>query len=171
MVRNPLVLACAALLAAASAAAAAPPPSADREARAVLEAFVRPGADHAALSRRLRPTRADYEAVFARDFAASLQALYDPAWDQGALVIKGKPAQTEVLVFGADSGEIREWRGAASQRFPGGWQRVAPHLKRGHRVYAFKFVEPGQSMGMAFDGLVRVNGQWRIFPKPWRALR
>jgi len=48
---------------------------------------------------------------------------------------------------------------------------VAAHLKPGLRIYAFKFVEPGQSLGMAYDGLVRVNGQWRIMPKPWRALR
>jgi hypothetical protein len=146
-------------------------PSEDAEAKALLQAFVRSGADHAALSRRLRPTPADYEAVFSKELAARLQALYEPAWDQGALVIKGKPAQTEVLVFGASSEDLRSWSPAASTRFPGGWKDVGPHLKPKLRLYAFKFVEPGQSLGMAFDGLCRVNGQWRIFPKAWRALR
>ena len=31
-------------------------------------------------------------------------------------------------------------------------------------------VLPGESLGMAFDGLVHVNGHWAWFPKPWRAL-
>jgi hypothetical protein len=38
------------------------------------------------------------------------------------------------------------------------------------KIYRFKFVEPGKDLGMAFDGLIYVNGHWRIFPKPWRAL-
>jgi hypothetical protein len=25
-------------------------------------------------------------------------------------------------------------------------------------------------LGMAFDGLVHVNGRWVLMPKPWRAL-
>ena len=32
----------------------------------------------------------------------------------------------------------------------------------------FKFVKPGQTFGMAFDGLVYINGKWCIFPKPYR---
>ena len=28
--------------------------------------------------------------------------------------------------------------------------------------------EPGEELGMAFDGLTYVNGNWRIFPKPYR---
>jgi hypothetical protein len=143
----------------------------EAEARALLQAFVRPGADHAALSQKLRPTARDYEAVFTSDLAARLQALYEPAWEQGALVLKGKPGQTEVLLSGASSADIKAWNATASRHFPGGWQGMGPHLRPNVRLYAFKFVEPGQTLGMAFDGLVRVNGQWRIFPKAWRALR
>jgi hypothetical protein len=173
MTRNSWAGACLALLPllAAPAAGAAGPPAADQEARALLQAFVKPGADHAALSRRLRPTKADYEAVFSKDLAAKLQAMYDPAWDQGVLVIKGKPGQSEVLVWGADSQDLQGWTAAASQRFPGGWKDVGAKVRPGQRLYAFKFVEPGQTLGMAFDGLCKVNGEWRIFPKPWRALR
>src|SRR5688572_26803926 len=78
-------------------------------ARALLEQFAKPGADHAALSARLRPTKADYEAVFTPEAAARLQAVYDPAWNQGQLVLKGKPEQTEVLVFAATAEEIKAW--------------------------------------------------------------
>jgi hypothetical protein len=146
-------------------------PGADKEAQALLQEFVRPGADHAALSRRLRPAPADYAVVFTAELAGKLQATYDPVWDKGLLVIRGKPDQSAVLAWGASSAELKSWTGAAAEHFPGGWKEVAPHLKPGLRIYSFKFVEPGQTLGMAFDGLVRVNGQWRIFPKPWRALR
>lgn len=157
------------LLAPAPAQAGAKGP--DDEALALLREFVRPGADAAALSLKLRPTKADYDAVFDATSAPKVQAAYDPAWDAGALVIKGKPGQTAVLAWGASSEDLQAWRGAAAEHFAGGWKDVAAHLKPGLRIYAFKFVEPGQSLGMAYDGLVRVNGQWRIMPKPWRALR
>jgi hypothetical protein len=173
MTINPLLRAALAAvpLLASAVPATAQAAAEEKEARALLQAFVRPGADHAALSRKLRPTRADYDAVFTRDAAARLQAVYDPAWEQGALVVKGKPGQTEVLLFGAGSADIKAWNATASRHFPGGCQSVGPYLQPGVRLYAFKFVEPGQALGMAFDGLVRVNGQWRIFPKAWRALR
>jgi hypothetical protein len=145
--------------------------TADDDAMALLREFVRPGADPAALSKTLRPTRSDYDAVFAPAVARKLEAAYEPAWEQGLMLVQPKREQKEVLAWGASSEEIRSWTGAAAQHFPGGWKEVGPHLKPGVRLYAFKFVEPGQGLGMAFDGLVRINGQWRIFPKPWRALR
>jgi hypothetical protein len=174
MTRMALAGACWGLLPLLAPASFALVPSArdkDAEAVAVLEEFVRPGADPEALSRRLRPTKADYAAVWSATLAPKLLAAYEPAWEQGVLVVRGKPAQRAVLAWGAGSEELKSWTGAAAAHFPGGWKDVALHLKPGVRVYAFKFVEPGQTTGMAFDGLVHVNGQWRIFPKPWRALR
>jgi hypothetical protein len=157
----------AALLAGGTAAAA------DRsaEARTLLQAFVKPGADAAALSRQLRPARADYDSVFLPDAAARLQAAYDPAWSAGSLVLKGKPGQTSVLVWSATSEDMKAWGPAARDRFPGGYQKVAPHLRPGVTLYSFKFVAPGETLGMAFDGLAYVNGHWRIFPKPFRVLQ
>jgi hypothetical protein len=147
--------------------------AADRspEARALLQAFVEPGADVAALSLKLRPVKADYDAVFLPEAAARLQAAYDPAWDAGAMVLKGKPGQTSVLVRSATSEDLKAWRPAARDAFPGGYQAVGRHLRPGVTLYAFKFVEPGKTLGMAFDGLAHVNGRWVIFPKPFRALQ
>ena len=146
--------------------------AADRtaEAKAMLEAFVKPGADQAALSAKLRPTKADYDAVFLPDASARLQAAYEPAWSAGSLVLKGKPGQTSVLVWGATSEDLKAWRAAARDRFPGGYQKVGAHLRPGVTLYAFKFVEPGETLGMAFDGLTYVNGHWALFPKPFRVL-
>lgn len=141
------------------------------EARSLLEAFVRPGADAAALSAKLRPTKADYDAVFLPEASAKLQAAYDAAWTAGSMVLKGKPGQTSVLVWSATTEDFKAWRKAASDRFPGGYQKVAPHLRPGVTLYSFKFVAPGETLGMAFDGLAHVNGRWCIFPKPFRVLQ
>lgn len=144
-------------------------PGTEAGATSLLKEFVKPGADHAALSKQLRPTAADYTAVFDADSSAKVAAVYDPAWEGGQMVVAPKPGQTEVKVFSATSDEMKSWSGNAAE-FAGGWKEVAPKLKPGLKIYRFKFVEPGKDLGMAFDGLIYVNGNWRIFPKPWRAL-
>lgn len=142
-------------------------PATEEGAKALLAEFVKPGADHAALSRQLRPTADDYKAVFEPELAAKAESGYGPAWDAGQLVVAPKAGQTEVKVFSATSDELKSWSGSAAE-FPGGWKDVAAQIKPGLRVYRFKFVEPGEDLGMAYEGLVHVNGHWRIFPKPWR---
>jgi hypothetical protein len=144
-------------------------PGTDEGAKALLNEFVQPGADHAALTKNLRPTKADLEAIFTADLAGKADAVYGPAWDSGQLVVAPKPGQTEVKIASATSEEIKKGTGAAAD-LPGGWKQVADKLKPGLRLYQFKFVEPGKDSGMAYDGLVHVNGNWRIAPKPWRAL-
>ena len=144
-------------------------PGTEAGATSLLKEFVKPGADHAALSKQLRPTPADYAAIFEADASAKVAAVYGPAWEAGQMIVAPKAGQTEVKVFSATSDELKSWTGNAAE-FAGGWKEVAPKLKPGLKIYRFKFVEPGQDLGMAFDGLIYVNGSWRIFPKPWRAL-
>ena len=67
--------------------------------------------------------------------------------------------------------EELQTRAGASHYFPGGYRRAAKILRRGHTVYRWKFVKPGEKLGMAFDGLVYLNGRWLFFPKPWRILQ
>lgn len=145
-------------------------PGTEAGAKALLAEFVKPGADLATLSKALRPTKADYDAVFMPDLAGKADAVYGPAWDGGQMVIAPKEGQTQVLVSSATSDELKSWTGAGAE-FPGGWKDVGAQLKPGVTLYRFKFVEPGQELGMAYDGLAHVNGNWRIFPKPWRAMR
>ena len=140
-------------------------------AKTLLGKFLVSGADHAALSKKLRPTKADYESVFTTEVAAKVQASYDPAWDEGKMVIKPNAGQTELLIWSATSAQLKTWTGPASEQFPGGYKDAAKHLKDKLTVYRFKFVKSGGTLGMAYDGLIHVNGQWRIFPKPYRALR
>jgi hypothetical protein len=144
-------------------------PGTEAGATNLLKEFLKPEADHAALSKQLRPAAADYAAVFESDVAANMETVYGPAWDAGQLVVAPKAGQTELKVFSATSDEMKSWTGGAAD-FPGGWKQVASKLKPGLKIYRFKFVEPGKDLGMAYDGLIYVNGNWRIFPKPWRAM-
>lgn len=139
-------------------------------AKALLAKFVAEGADAEALTGALRPTSADYAAVFTGEAAKKAEAAYAPAWDAGQLVVRPKPGQTEVLLFEATTDQIKAGDEAAKD-FPGGYAGVAEQLQPGVTLYRFKFVEPGKTLGMAYDGLTHVNGRWAIFPKPWRALR
>ncbi|MBP7950618.1 MAG: hypothetical protein KA004_13275 [Verrucomicrobiales bacterium] len=72
--------------------------------------------------------------------------------------MEGRPEQSEVLVRGPDE-------------LPGGYKEAVSHLAKGLRIYGFKYVKPGESSGMAFDGLVKVDGRWVIIPKMWRAFQ
>ncbi len=146
-------------------------PANEEGAKTMLKEFAKPGADTAALSKQLRPTKADYEAVFDAEFAAKAMALYDPAWEAGKMVLTtNDAARTDVILYPSTSDEVKSWTGAAAKDFAGGWKDVAPHLKPGVKIYRFDFVEPGKTVGMVYEGLVNINGNWRIFPKPWRAV-
>src|SRR5262249_26735955 len=144
-------------------------PGTEAGARALLQEFLKPGADTAALSKQLRPTHADYAAVFLGDDADKAEKAYATPWDSGQMVIAAKTGQTELKVFAASSEELKAGTGNARE-FPGGWAKVGVSLKPGLTFYRWKFVRPGEDLGMAFDGLVNVNGHWALFPKPWRAL-
>ncbi len=148
--------------------AAGPQRASGRGAEAVLAEFLKPNADHAALSKRLRPTRNDYLAVFEPEFAKKAEALYTPAWDSGQLVIAPKPGQTRLELYSATTQDLKAWTPNAAQNFPGGYQKVASKFRDGLTIYSFEFLEPGKPYGMSYTGLVYVNGSWRIFPKPWR---
>lgn len=137
--------------------------------RILLTAFTAPDADHKALTQKLKPTTADYEAVFEKPFAAAVQAMYEPLWQSGEAVVRGRPEQTEIKVENIASVDARNWTDAAKEMLPGGYQRIAGDIKAGNTFYVFSFVKPGERLGIRYDVLVYVNGQWRLFPKPWRA--
>ena len=145
-------------------------PGTEAGAKQLLEAFLKPGADTQALSRALRPRAKDYAAVFGEANGGKAEAVYGPAWDADRMRVAPKPGQTSLLLWGATSEELKSGAGHATQ-FPGGYRQVAETLQAGVRLYRFKFVRPGETLGMAYDGLTHVNGRWVIFPKPWRALK
>lgn len=138
-------------------------------AKAFLAQFVAPNADHAALTRGLRPTSNDYKTMFDAKAAAKIEAAQAKDWNSNKAVIKPKPNQTEVKVWSATGADLAAGKGAASE-FPGGYKKVGKHLAPSVLFFRFKFVEAGKDVGTAYDGLSFVNGHWVIAPKPWLAM-
>lgn len=149
-------------------------PGSFADAQKMLSAMIQPGADGHAMFLALRPQPEDYTAVFADELVAKLQAYYTPNWEQmrnGQEKIKlNKPEQTEVKLWAISAEDMKAWNEKANQ-LPGGYKEIKDQFKAGVVIYRFKFVKPGESLGMAYDGLVYVNGHWCIFPKPWRGAR
>lgn len=117
----------------------------------------------------LKPSTADYQAVFEGDKAAAAEKKYAELWSSGP-AIGAKPENTELKLWKATSDDLKAWTADAQANFPGGYQKVGAHLKPGLTWYRWKYTKPGETLGMAFDGLVHVNGHWAWFPKPWRAI-
>ena len=55
-------------------------------------------------------------------------------------------------------------------KFPGGYKKILQYFRANVPIVRFKFVTKGETLGLAFDGLIHVNGRWVIMPKPWRSL-
>src|SRR5689334_7155400 len=138
-------------------------------AKSMLEQFVKPGAYHAGLTKQLRPTSADYKAMFDDASAAEVEAAIAKEWDSGKALIQPTAKQTEVKVWGATGADIAAGKGNAAQ-FPNAYKKVGEHLQPAQMYFTFKFVTPGTDKGLAFDGLAFVNGHWVIAFKPWRGL-
>ena len=138
------------------------------EVRALAAKFLQPGANVHALSEELVPREADYDAVFLPEAADRMHQFYAPRFDRGELVIQPGPGHSDVLVFKATTEQIRS---GEAPRFPGGYQNVGRFLQPELTMYVFVFVEAGRVDGHTYDGLVRVNDRWVIFPKLWQVLR
>lgn len=138
-------------------------------ARALLGEFLKPGADLKQLTMELRPTREDYRSFYADESTANrAEAFFDKLWNSGDAVVAPKEGQTELKLYSATVEELKNDGGEYAE-FPTALRALADgNLKPELTIYAFKFVKPGDSAGMAFEGLTHINGRWRLFPKPWR---
>ena len=152
----------------AGQARAAVQPGSEAEARALLAKFLEPGADVGAMARALQPTQADVRAVYKEPLASNMVRIYDAVFAD-KIKVYAKPGQTELLMWWTTTDALI--RGDAVMRnFPGGYGRVTSYLNPGFPIVRFKFVKPGETVGMAYDGLIFVNGRWVLMPKPWRML-
>lgn len=82
--------------------------------------------------------------------------------------VKSKAGQTEILVFALTTGSNES---SEKDRFAGGYVNNLGKFNDGITMYTFKYVEPGNTSGMRFDGLTYVNNKWVFIPKMWRAFR
>lgn len=157
------------MAAAAEAPMPAPEPmSPEEEARALLEAFLDPQADRVTLTARLKPTPDDVRAVYSAPLAERLVMAYAATFQPG-IAIGPKPGQTEVTLTASTTHALRDGAAELSD-FPGGYRDVLGFFAEDVPIVRFRFVEPGQELGLSFDGLVKVHGRWVLMPKPWRML-
>jgi hypothetical protein len=141
----------------------------DSEVRDLLAAFVKPGADRAALFAALKPKATDYDAVFVGDNAAKAKASLEPLWDQ-TKGLDPAPDQTEILVGAATPDQLAKGDSVAED-CPAGYKGIADKLNPKILVYCFRFVKKGDTGGLAGDALVKVDDHWAYFPKPFRYLK
>lgn len=144
------------------------PGDTEAEARALLSEFLKPGADYRALTLALQPSEAEIRAIFAEPLASRVQPYLDDLFAKGT--VRPKPGQTEILIVVASSDDINA-QSPIMGRFPGGYKRLAGNVRGGFPVVRFKFVEPGKTLGMAFDGLYKVGDHWVFIPKAWRLVK
>lgn len=145
-------------------------PPTERGARALAAQFLaNSGVDPRAAMRRLRPTQADYRAVYKEPVAGDLEAANDRHWEKGE-TLRVSAQRTEILMIVVPTDDLIDGKPVLAE-FPGGYRRVLPFLNRGIPIARFKYVEPGKTTGLAVDGLVHVNGRWVFMPKPWTVVK
>lgn len=143
-------------------------PGSAAQARALLMKFYAPGADHRALTQALLPTEEDIRTVYADPLASALVQSYGQAFTAD-VAFAPKPDHNDVVMVHTTTRALAEGK-AVLREFPGGYKDVVKYFKTDVPIVRFKFVTKGETLGLAFDGLVFVNGRWVIMPKPWRSL-
>ncbi len=144
-------------------------PGSEADARRLLTAFLDPGADHRALTQAILPTREEVFAVYADPLGSALWASYESQMGPG-VAFAPKEGQTELLVVYATTRELFDQRPVLAE-FPGGYKDVLQYFRIDVPIVRFKFVKPGETLGLAFDGLMYLDGRWVIMPKPWQSLQ
>ncbi len=151
-----------------AAAEAGAEPAIAVDGRAFLEKFFSPSANHEAMTLALKPSPEDIRAVYAEPLAGKLVEAYDGLFVEGA-AIRPKPGQTQLLSTFTTTAALKRGDPVLGD-FPGGYEDILQFIVGDVPIARFKFVEPGETLGMAFDGLIHVNGRWVFMPKPWNVL-
>lgn len=83
-------------------------------------------------------------------------------------MVGAKNGQTEILINVLIPGDEVK---SEKDRFAGGYIQILDKFTKGIRIYTFRYVKPGNTSGMRYDGLTYVNKRWVFIPKMWRAFR
>lgn len=142
----------------------------DKEgAESLLKLFLAKDADLDTLTDALRPRKKDVEATYTDKAAAHYFDHYNKLYDNRPVIV-GKPENTELAVWLFKTDDVIAWTAAVEADLPGGYKKAKDYLKPGVPLVRFKFVKPGEKLGMAYDGLFYVNERWVFMPKPWQSL-
>lgn len=121
-----------------------------------------------ALVSELRPRPEDYARVFQPAYVDVARRAYDALF-LAARPLERAPHQTVLRMTMATCAELREF-GVDTCEFPGGYSQILDALLPESLWVHWKYVAPGSSSGMAYDGLTRLEDRWVWFPKPYRVL-
>lgn len=138
-------------------------------AQKVLFAFLMPGADPRVLTQALRPRDEDYGLVFRSDIAEGLRSTYTELWGTNP-VIQRKSHQTALIARACPASAFVQGNPMMSF-FPGGYAGIAEYLQPDRIWVAWKFVAGGETIGMAYEGLVKLDDRFVWFPRPYIVLR
>ncbi len=138
------------------------------EAVKLLNRFVDPSAASqvAELCQGWKPQPDDWERVFMPEAAAKARIAYKPLWVSPPPPLP-RPGQTVVRVSVAEASEFASGSPRA-KLFPGGFTSIAQSLVPGNIWVTWEYLAPGETAGMAFNGLVYLDGRFVWFPKPWK---
>jgi hypothetical protein len=137
-------------------------------ARPMLESLR--GEDIAARLAALQPRPDDYPKVFVADAVEAARAAYTKFWETPPPVVAPERAHTELSLWVAPAGMLRE-PNLLSRQFPGGYETLSRWLNP-HRVWlAWRFANPGAVGGLSYDALVWCDDHWAWFPRPYLVLR
>ena len=117
---------------------------------------------------KLRPRTEDYAQVFVPEVVEKARQGYQEVWEEFPFP-QAKPGQTEILVALGKAEELLSPSGIG-EIFPGGYRQIAHYLLPDKIWLTWKYVKPGESSGMSYDGLVWLEERFAWFPKPWRIL-
>jgi len=151
----------------------APEPAVDNsgseeDARELLMQFFAPDADLVALTSSLKPSEQDVRAVYGDPLAGKMIAGYNNLFKSGTKFGPKADHDALVIVY-ATTGRFTAGD-SVIDAFPGGYKDITGYITGDVPIVRFKFVKSGESLGLAFDGLVYVNDHWVLMPKPWRYL-
>jgi hypothetical protein len=119
---------------------------------------------------RLRPQPRDYDKVFSAAACPLAREAYDALWSQPAALFRPPaPEQTELQVFVAPAGLLDSGVDLVLP-FPTGYRAIAALLDPHRTWVCWRYTRPGQTAGLAYDGLVWCDDHWAWFPKPYRVL-
>lgn len=120
------------------------------------------------LTLQLQPRDEDWARVFVGDAAERAKAGYTSLWSAPVSPLP-KDGQVNLIVSAALAAEL-QLRTPRTASFPGAYADIAYRLQPERPWIAWKYTKPGESHGMAWDGLVWIEDHWAWFPKPWRVL-
>lgn len=137
------------------------------QAVSVFSALV--GPEGPATIESMRPRSDDYPRVFHPEIVAASRAAYEMLWSTPPRVERLTVGELKLRVDAAPAAMLRN-QNELSNRFPGGYRALAPHLQPNRIWFVWRYLRAGNTVGMRYDGVVHLDNRWVWFPKPYRVI-